>query len=115
MSIPQKHFIVTMAAAGTLTPSIDLGRTWEEITLEVPSMASASDFFIQGSISGTTGTFRRIMHPIPNTSSIQANDVDIGSAVTNRMIPIPSQFQYLQLEASTANAAALTFNIICRN
>lgn len=115
MTIPQKHFIVTMGSALTLSPSVDLGRTWEEVTLEVPSMASKSDFFVHGSISGTTGTFRRITHPVPNTSSIQANDFDISSAVTARMVPIPSQFQYLQLEASTANVLAITFNIICRD
>lgn len=112
MSTASQINVLTMAAQGTTTNSIDLKQIWKEIYLEVPTMASASDFYIQGSTDDST--FRRIMQPVPVTTSVQAYDFRIASTVTNRMIPIPANFQFYKIEASTANTAALEFNFVCK-
>lgn len=103
------YFTKTMAATATLTSAYDLSpRGWPKCYLDVPTMASASDFYIQASVT-ETGTYRRITAQDPN----QATDFKIASSVTNRIVPIPTGFRYVKVEASTANTAALNFNIIC--
>jgi hypothetical protein len=113
-SIKGTYFSKTMGATATLTSAYDLGRTWRNVSVEIPSMASASDFYIQASVT-ESGTFRRITHPVPNTSSVQLNDFRISSAVTARIVPIPADYQYIKIEASTMNTAALVFNVICKD
>lgn len=114
MPIKQTYFSTTINATATESGIINLGRTWDRVALEVPTTPSASDFFIQASVS-SGGTFRRVTQRIPNTVSVQGFDFKISSLVTNRIVPIPNNFQFLKVEASTANTSTLAFNVICRD
>lgn len=102
----------TMTSGTTTSSGFDLGRAFQNVYLEIPTMASGTDFYIQGSSDGTT--FRRLMHPAANSSSVQVHTFVIGSAATNRMVPIPNAFRYFRVELSTAMTDTVSvFKIIC--
>ena len=58
MSNALSVFSTVMASAATSTPSIDLARGWNNVMLEVPTMVSAAEIYIQG--SSDNSTFRRV-------------------------------------------------------
>lgn len=100
----------TMSSGGTLTSAYDLGRCFTKIYLEVPTMASG-DLFIHGSSDGTT--FRRIMREQLNTTTVHST-FSIGSAITQRMVPVPPGFRYYKVEnTSGATDVVTVFNLIC--
>jgi|SRR3990172_1449216 len=105
-------FTKTMASAGTLTGEYDLGRSWENVYLVVPSMTSNSQIHIQASES-TGGTYRRLYHPSINSSTVGTNVFAVPSAVTNAHIPIPNGFRYLKVETTATIDSACIFKIIC--
>lgn len=51
-------FSVDVASGITLSSSLDLGRSYKDVYLEIPTMASGSDFYIQ--CSHDNSTFRRV-------------------------------------------------------
>ena len=107
-------FYKTLASGATSSSGYDFGRAFQNVYLEIPSMASGSDFYIQGSSDGTT--FRRVMHPPVASSSIQVQTFVIGSAATGRIVQVPAGFRYMKVEVSTALTDTVsTFNFICGN
>lgn len=105
------YFKKTMASGGTLTSAYDLGRMWQSVWLAVPSMTSNSQVQIQGSHDGTT--FRRVMHPPINSSTVGVNVFAISSAATNSIVPIPNGFQYLKVETTATVDSGCEFVVIC--
>ena len=110
---PVRVYPATMGSALTLSNEVDLKRYFRKISLVIPTHASASDWFIQGSdVAG--GTYRRIASVVFNTASVQLNDFKILSAVSNRIVEIPGlNFRYVKIEASTAPANGIVFKLIC--
>ena len=102
-----------MTSDTTLSSEIDLQRSFSKNYLEVPTMTSGTDIFIQAACE-SQGDYRRVNHEVPNTSSVQSHTFVIGSATTQKMVPIPSGFRYLKVELSTAmTATAVIFKVIC--
>lgn len=106
------YFPVTMSSFSTLTPAVDLGNAWGQLYLAVPTMTSNTDLFIQAAVT-ESGDYRRIKHPIVNTSTSSTNDYQISSSITNRIVPIPGGFRYLKVEASLIVSFSPTFHVIC--
>ena len=108
-----KVYTATLTTGATLTSYLDLStRAWGQIYLEIPSMTSGTDLYVQG--SHDSQTFRRVMHPTPNTHDFQINTFSIGSACSNRLVLIPNGLQYVKIEASTLmSSTAHEFNLIC--
>jgi hypothetical protein len=106
-------YYATLTTGSTLTSFLDIStRSWDKVYLQVPSMASGSDFYIQGSIDRVT--YSRIMHPILNSTIAFANTFTISSLSTNRIVLIPNGIRYIKIEASTAlTNSAVQFNLIC--
>jgi hypothetical protein len=109
---PAKAFTVTVAASALVTTVADLTKAWANITLEVPSMTSGTELFIQGSSDNTT--FRRIFHPI-GSSVANPTAQQIASSVTNCFVPlVNAAVQYLRVELpSGPTSAAHTFKFVC--
>lgn len=105
------QFNASMASAGTLTPAVNLGRTYQNLWLRVPTMNSNVQLHIQAAASGS-GTYSRVNHPVINSSSVSCNVFAIASSVTNTFVPIPSGFQYIKVEATAAVDNGCVFNII---
>lgn len=110
---PVRIFPATMAAGATLTAEIDIKNYYQVVRLLVPTHASATDWYVQG-CEESGGTFRRIAHVAANTASVQLNDFRIASGISNRLVEIPGvNFQYIKIEASTANTAQVGLKLIC--
>lgn len=106
-------YVLTMVS-GLTRPSgyFDLGRSFQNVYLEVPTFASGANVFIQGSSDGTT--FRRIYNSVVNSTSVQAYPWQIGSTVSQGMHPVPPGFRYYKPEVSTAlTDTVTTWKMIC--
>lgn len=100
----------------TLSSLVDLGHVWESVYLAVPTMTSGTDIFIQAGPNASAVSGYRVMHPTVNTSSAQAFTFVIGSATSQRIIPVPNGFRYMFIELSTAmTATSAQFKLYCSN
>lgn len=110
---PIRIFLATMPAGATSTAEIDIKNYYQTVRLLIPTHASATNWYVQG-CEESGGTFRRIAHVVANTSSVQINDFTIASAVSNRLVEVPGvNFQYIKIEASTANTSQVGLKLIC--
>ena len=102
-------FDATVSSFSTSSSSIDLGvEMMDNVFLEVPSMASNTAVFIQG--SGDGSTFRRVKHH--STTGGSDNDFTVISSITNSMIPIPNGLRYLKLETDVVISFTASYKII---
>ncbi len=109
-----RPYFSTMTTGATLTSHFDLSeRAWDKIYLNVPTMTSGTDLYVQGAAL-QAGPFRRVHHPVINTSSAQSNTFVIGSLTTNRLVLIPNGIRFIKIEQSEAmTSTANTFYLIC--
>ena len=97
---PVQAFSKSITSGITATSAYDLGgRAFESVYLEVPSMVSGTDFYIQGSSDGTT--FRRVQtsgYRIGTTAvatittgvTITTSSIDLGENAQNAFLFIPT-------------------------
>jgi hypothetical protein len=101
----------SIASNITNTGGIDLSRAWRNVYLEIPTMTSGTDLYLQA--SSNNSTFRRVFQRV-NTATAQAAVVSIRSSVTNCLVDIPGGNRYVAIELSTAmTASTATFKLIC--
>lgn len=101
------------ATSGALSStSIDFGRAFNRVYLEVPTMASSS-LYIMAAVSAG-GTYRRILNPQGTTATVAQSTFTVDSAATLVMVPIPAGFRYLKVELSSGcTDVTTTFNFVC--
>lgn len=108
-----KVFDVDVASSTTLSSAIDLRQGWEKVSLLIPSFSSASDIFVQGATT-SNGTYVRVTNQ--PTAAGDVTDFRITSGLSSRIIPIPSEYQHLKIELSTAQTDTTSvFNVICKS
>jgi len=105
-------FPATVASFATSSSEVDLGCSWGQVYLEIPTMTSNTQVHIQGA-SETGGTFRRVKQPPLNSSTVGTNDFAIHSSATNCLVPIPSGLRFLKVETSAVVSFTAAFKIIC--
>lgn len=108
---PIKVYSVGYSGAVSFSSAYTFPNSTTKAYLEVPTLSTACDIYIQGSSDGVN--YRRIMQDVPNSSTVQANTFTIASAATNRIVPLPAVFPYMRIEPSTAPTSSATFNVIC--
>jgi hypothetical protein len=98
-------FTASMASGGTFSSSADLQHGWGRIGVIIPSMASGSDVYFQGS---------EIFHR-PNTVSATVGAYHVTSGVTNCIIDLGTYSgRYVRVEMSTATTdTPYTFKFLC--
>lgn len=107
---PNRYFIVTMTSGALSSTSADLTRSFKQVYLEIPTMASGS-LFILASADGST--YRRVMIDNGNTSTVHAT-FTVNSSITQRIVPIPPGFRFYKVESTSGATDVVTqFNIIC--
>lgn len=107
-----KVYTVTMTSGALSSTTIDLGRAFRNVYLEVPTMASGSLYLMGGTASG--GTYRRIMNVQANTSTVTHSTFTVDSLTTGKMVPVPSGFQFMKVESTSGcTDVVTTFNFIC--
>lgn len=105
-------FPATVTTGSTVSSEINVGEGWQAMYLVVPSLTSNSQVHIQGA-DVTGGTFRRIVQK-DAASALATVDFAIGSATTNRIIPIPvTGLRFLKVETTAIMSSAALFQIIC--
>jgi hypothetical protein len=104
-------FSVSIASGATLSGAADLGRAWGRVYLEIRSMISNSQHYIQG--SSDNSTFRRVYFDSLNSSTVGTNLYVIASAVSNGIVPAPPGIQYLKVETTATADSGQTYKIIC--
>lgn len=101
---PVTIFSTVLTAGTTITPAVNVTKSYSRIYLDVPSFSSAN-LMIQGSADGVT--YRRIL-----TDALAA--YTIASTLSNRICPIPQGIQYYKVEATSAlSSDNLTLKFIC--
>jgi hypothetical protein len=110
----QRSFAVTMASGGTLTSALNLGKTFQKVYLDVPSMTSNSNIHIHAAAS-VSGTYRRVALPVIGTATIGHNTFTIGSATTNRVLEIPAGLQFIKIETTATCDSGQIFNVLCED
>lgn len=111
---PSRVYTATMAAAGTTATFQNMGRAFDKIYLQVPTMVSAANLDIYVSADNGT-TFYQLSKEVPNTTTVQcwSFTVNATAAANGRMVPIPGGMDAYKIVADSAPAAATTFKVIC--
>ena len=110
---PRSVFTVNLASNATSTSALDLGRAWQNVYLEIPTMTSGCDVYLKASDSAT-GTFRRVYSKV--NSATVANPWYILSSITQCLVDTPPGFQHLKVEITTAmTATSVNFKVHCSN
>lgn len=101
------YFAATMASAGTLTPAVDLGRSWSHMILSIPAKSNTT---IYVHVSADNTTFKRIYNA-PSRAGAETV-FQIASATTNVAVPIPPGYRYMKLETEDAISNGAVFTVI---
>ena len=109
-----KPFLINMASGVTISSYIDIGGSYKNIALKIPSMISTSDVKILTSDS-KDGYYAYLYHkPSVNSSTVSWSMVQIPSAVTNALAPLEISQQYVKIELTTApTATSSNFYLVC--
>lgn len=106
------HDATVSSFATSSDSEVDLGRAWHSVYLEIPTMISNAQLYIQVA-SDSGGDFRRVYHPSLNSSTVGTNVFAIVSATTNAVVPIPAGAQFLKVETNVVISFTAAFKIIC--
>lgn len=101
---PGYKYVVSMASGATLSTAIGPtpGGT-ERMAIEIHTMASGTNVYIQGAMSND-GTYRRLYQPPVSSATPVAMGVD--SSITNCIASFDKvQAQYIKIEIATAMTA----------
>jgi hypothetical protein len=107
-------YTATMAAAAT-TATFDLGRSFRQVYLQIPTFASISALDLYAAASAA-GTYYQVGKPLVSTTTVESWTFSVAATATSggRMLPIPGGLQYFQVKATdSAPAGAMTFKAIC--
>lgn len=90
-----KSFVQTMASGLTIpTTGVDLGQTWDDVYLEVPTFASGGTIYVQAAAS-LAGTYRRVYERSAGTP------VQFQTLSSQAIMPIPAGFQFYKVESTS--------------
>lgn len=102
----------TIASADTISAEIDLGRAFSSVYLEIISMTSNSEINIEAAYA-SGGTYRKVRHPVVNSSAAQCHIFAIPSSVTNAMVAIPSGFRFMKIHQTATADSGQAYRLIC--
>lgn len=110
---PVSNFSTTLSSGVTLSDEIDLGRGWDLVSVEIPTMTSGTDVYFQAAAT-SGGTYRRLHHRL-TASDDSPVAMNVNSSITQAIVPLEFvQSRYLKIELSTAmTATSAQFNVIC--
>jgi hypothetical protein len=109
---PYSVFTRNLASNTTLTSALDLGRAWKNVYLEIPTMTSGTDVYIQAAAT-LDGTMRRV-YQRTNSATAQSNVWIVKSNITQVLVDLPAGLRYVAVEISTAmTQTSVNFNVHC--
>jgi len=118
MAIP-RAYQTTIASGATQTFSdvISLNALYTKIYVTRSAMASMCTIYPQISVTGTTGTFKRVLLevPAPGAMPIASSATQIFSydtSVSGYYAPVPTGAQYLRFEVASLPTNGVVFDLI---
>jgi hypothetical protein len=109
MAFLQRIYTATIASFAT-SVNKDLGKPYQSVFLQIPSLTSNSALAIMGSIDGTT---YRKLNLYTNSSTLQFPSFVIPSTATNTMVQLPGGFRYMRIDCTAILSATNDFHFIC--
>ena len=98
-----------------MSGEVDLGRSYHNVLLVIPSLATATNgtYIYASDTSG--GTFRVLMHASINSATVASNQYVIASAATNCIVPlaVADGLRYLKVNTDATIAHGCVFKFIC--
>ena len=108
---PVKVFTCSIASAATLSGEVDLGHAWFAAYLEIASMTSNSQHFIQAA-SSRGGTYRRVkLQPV--SATVQSVDWSVASSASSCFVPLPAGLQFMKVETTATADSGQSYTIVC--
>lgn len=108
---PLTSYSMTIASFATSSSGVDMGRGWKTMYLQIPTMTSQTQLYIQGSNDNVT--FARVYFPLANATAPVASLFNIPSNVTSAIIPIPNGIRYMKVESTAVVSFTASFRVIC--
>ncbi len=109
-----KVYASTMASGGTMSGEVNLGRSYQNVYLMIPSMATASNGMSIYASDASGGTFCQVMHPSVNSATVATNAYLITSAATSVIVPVPvGGLRFLKVNTDATVAHGCVFKFIC--
>jgi hypothetical protein len=113
--MPTKVFsVATMASDVTLSTYVALPYSFHRAYLEVPTMTSGCNVYVQGCATAT-GTYRRICNAVTAVTGATPVPWNVNSSITQTVVELPLIMPFMKVELSTAMTATsgVEFKIIC--
>jgi len=99
-----------VSGESTLT-SVDTGKLWKSVYVEIATMSTNVGFSVYGSSDNTT--FRPVYERV-NTNVVSYMTTIISALVGNGIVKLPQLgFRYLQFRGSAVVSGGVSFNVIC--
>ena len=105
---PMKYGTATMASGADSCVAY-FPYSYQRLFIHCPTMSTAADRYVQGSVDGTT--YFPIHHAIISGLT-SPGALFIGSGVTNRMVEIPAMAPYLKLVATAVVSGGGVYKFI---
>jgi hypothetical protein len=123
---PYVVFPISVASGATRTSEVNLGRSWKQLYLDVPTFPSQTTLYlVAAAFSG--GPYRRLYGIGSYTATVQGTEFSIQSTCSNAILKLESfkndtafstgnislPFKYIQIETQTSIDDGVSFNLIC--
>lgn len=97
---PFTYFTASMASGSSVSSNIDLGLSWHQVWVEIPTMASGSDIYFQA--SSDNSTYRRMYHN-PTIGNSSPGALYVTSGITNCLLNLGEMHaRYMRIQLSSA-------------
>ena len=107
-------YVASMASGATLSTLVNFGKAFKSVYLQVPSMISSSQLYLQAAAT-VSGTYVRVAYVQANTSTIGHNTFTVGSGATGHIVAVPAGLQYMKVETTATCDSGETFTFICQD
>jgi len=105
----ERIYPATIASFAT-SVSVDLGKPYGSVFIEVPTMASQTAWSLSTS---TDGSIYRKVNVVVNSSTLQFASYTVGSAITGVMLNAPAGFRYYKIDTTAVVSFTAGFKFIC--
>lgn len=108
-----RAYSFTMAATAG-SASVNLGRSFSRVYLQIPTMASSAGLDIYASPDGSQ-TYYQLGKEVANTTTVQSWSFTVAASAagSGRLVPIPAGLQYYKIVADSIPTTALGFQVLC--
>ena len=115
MYLARQVFTDSIASGAATSAGVSLQRSWSQVGVAIVTMSTSAQIAVQMSPDGGT-TFFPVFVGVPNTSSVQANALNIASGVAaGGFISIPFAAPHIRFVTTGVVSGGVSFKIVCQS